>query len=192
MDDLIIINDNRPTRADAVRNRDHILQVARDLLDAQGVETVTMSAIALEAGVGKGTLYRNFPDKLSLCQALLDHDQRDLQDRTLARLRKGGAPLDDLLWFIEQTMTFIWRNLDMLGGEASELQLGHPAHYWWRQTLRGLIHQIDSTVDVDFYANVLYIMIDPRPIAFQLASQSYTLDQLSGRIRDLARRLLVS
>jgi AcrR family transcriptional regulator len=52
-------------RADAARNRDRIVEVARTLFAARGID-VPMAAIARHAGVGVATLYRRFPTKESL------------------------------------------------------------------------------------------------------------------------------
>jgi AcrR family transcriptional regulator len=57
-------------RADAVRNRERILEAARKLMAEQGAE-VEMADIAREAGVGVGTLYRRFPDKQALITELV-------------------------------------------------------------------------------------------------------------------------
>lgn len=59
-----------PPRRDAQLNRAHILKVAREAFDRDGVD-VSMDAIAKLAGVGAGTLYRNFPNKDALLSALL-------------------------------------------------------------------------------------------------------------------------
>lgn len=190
MDDLIIVSDPRPTRADAVRNRDLILCTARRMFEEQGVESVTMSAIAQEADVGKGTLYRNFPDKFSLLQELLDHDQRQLQERSLEHLRQGGQPTDNLFWFLENVLSFVWRKLDMLGGAEGWMPLDFPAHYWWRQTIRGLIRQIAPTFDAEYLADVLYLMIDPRTILYQRDARHLDSDQIAASLKEIARRLI--
>lgn len=59
-----------PPRRDAQLNRAHILAVARNAFDSEGVD-VSMDAIAKLAGVGPGTLYRNFANKDALLAALL-------------------------------------------------------------------------------------------------------------------------
>jgi AcrR family transcriptional regulator len=59
----------RPVRADARRNRDKILSVARAAF-ASTTDTVPLDAIAREAGVGIGTLYRHFPTREALVEAL--------------------------------------------------------------------------------------------------------------------------
>ncbi|QKW23912.1 TetR/AcrR family transcriptional regulator [Kitasatospora sp. NA04385] len=59
----------RPPRADARRNRERLLVVARDAFAATG-GTATLDAIAREAGVGIGTLYRHFPTREALVEAI--------------------------------------------------------------------------------------------------------------------------
>lgn len=49
----------RPPRADAQRNKTHILEVASDAFAEEGIN-VSMDSIAKRAGVGPGTLYRHF------------------------------------------------------------------------------------------------------------------------------------
>src|SRR5215218_6002755 len=58
-------------RADARRNRKRVLDAARMLLAEHGLD-VHMDRIARAAGVGVGTVYRNFPTKEDLLQALVD------------------------------------------------------------------------------------------------------------------------
>ncbi len=60
----------RPMRADAVRNRARILEAAEIVFAAEGIEA-PVDAIAEKAGVGVGTLYRHFPTKEQLCEAIL-------------------------------------------------------------------------------------------------------------------------
>jgi AcrR family transcriptional regulator len=60
----------RPMRADAQRNRTRILEAAEVVFAAEGIE-VPVDTIAEKAGVGVGTLYRHFPTKEKLCEAIL-------------------------------------------------------------------------------------------------------------------------
>ena len=59
----------RPVRADAHRNRERLLAVARRSFAAGG-DRVTLEAIARDAGVGIGTLYRHFPTREALVEAV--------------------------------------------------------------------------------------------------------------------------
>src|SRR6202020_3340591 len=67
-------------RADAARNRQRILAAAEKLFTRDGVAATSMDAIALEAGVGKGTLFPRFGDRASLALALLESSARDFQE----------------------------------------------------------------------------------------------------------------
>jgi AcrR family transcriptional regulator len=60
----------RPLRADAARNRARILEAAEAVFAAEGIEA-PVDEIAEKAGVGVGTLYRHFPTKEKLCEAIL-------------------------------------------------------------------------------------------------------------------------
>jgi AcrR family transcriptional regulator len=57
-------------RADARKNYDHLLAVARDVVAEQGVDA-SLRDVARRAGVGLGTLYRHFPTREALLEALL-------------------------------------------------------------------------------------------------------------------------
>jgi AcrR family transcriptional regulator len=57
-------------RADAKKNYDHVLEVGRDVVAEQGADA-SMRDIARRAGVGIGTLYRHFPTREALLEALL-------------------------------------------------------------------------------------------------------------------------
>ena len=73
-------------RADAKRNRDQILAAARDLMVGQGVN-VPMEEIARHAGVGVGTLYRRFPDRVALLRALSVHTVEHMTSLARSALR---------------------------------------------------------------------------------------------------------
>jgi AcrR family transcriptional regulator len=66
------------TRADAVKNREHILQVAHDEFARDGA--VSLNTIAKQAGVGPGTLYRHFPTREELILAVYNRDVARLVD----------------------------------------------------------------------------------------------------------------
>jgi AcrR family transcriptional regulator len=60
---------SRPKRADARRNYDKVLVAAREAF-AEGGESTALEEIARRAGVGIGTLYRHFPNRQALLEAL--------------------------------------------------------------------------------------------------------------------------
>src|ERR1700730_8059433 len=61
----------RPLRQDAERNRLRILQAAREVFADRGLDA-SLDQIAVHAGVGVGTVYRRFPDKDALIDALFE------------------------------------------------------------------------------------------------------------------------
>lgn len=90
---------SKPTRRDALDNRQRILAVAREALGEEGGASLT--AIAKRAGVGIGTLYRHFPTREALIVELYRHDIQHLIDLAPA-LAASRPPLEALReWFDE-------------------------------------------------------------------------------------------
>ncbi len=174
-------DNSKPARADALRNRELLLETAQRLFGECGLENVTMTAVADAAGVGKGTLYRHFKNKAELIYALLDQDMLDLQQHILRRLEQNGDPVEDLHWFLGQVARFVNRNSRLLCTVARERGiplLNAPAHLWWRQTIRGLLLRAASLPDPDYTADLLYIMLDAQTIHFQQETLGYDMPRI--------------
>ncbi|MEV7774600.1 helix-turn-helix domain-containing protein [Kitasatospora sp. NPDC086791] len=82
----------RPLRADAARNRARLLDVATEVFTTRGV-TVPTEEIARAAGVGVGTLFRHFPTKEALLEAVVVRRLETLTADT-ARLAAGHPPAE--------------------------------------------------------------------------------------------------
>jgi len=80
----------RPPRADAVRNRERVLAAARELFARDGRQ-VQMEGVARHAGVGVGTVYRHFPTK----EALVDAVATRRWDEILAYMKAVSASVSD-------------------------------------------------------------------------------------------------
>jgi AcrR family transcriptional regulator len=91
---------DRHLRADAQRNRDRILEAATTLMATQGID-VSIDAIAELAQVGVGTLYRNFPTKGALFQALLMARITPLVEQARAAANAADAG-DAFVTFVRQ------------------------------------------------------------------------------------------
>jgi AcrR family transcriptional regulator len=89
----------RPLRKDAERNRQRILDAARELFAVQGLG-VTLNDIAHFAGCGVGTVYRRFPDKEQLIDALFEERVGELVERAEVALTDPD-PWDGLVGFLE-------------------------------------------------------------------------------------------
>ncbi len=87
----------RPKRADARRNYEKVLTAAREAF-LEGGEATSLEEIARRAGVGIGTLYRHFPNRQALLEALYADEVEELS-RSAAKL-DGEDPWQALsLWF---------------------------------------------------------------------------------------------
>ncbi len=93
----------RPMRADARRNYDRLLAAAREVFVAQGGEA-SMEALAKQAGVGVGTLYRHFPKRIDLVEAVYRTDVDQLI--AAADAVQGLAPWEALVAFLEAFLSY--------------------------------------------------------------------------------------
>jgi AcrR family transcriptional regulator len=78
----------RPARADARRNREKLLTVARTAFAAASDGAVSLEAVAREAGVGIGTLYRHFPTREALVEAVYAAELDDVATSAPALLER--------------------------------------------------------------------------------------------------------
>lgn len=92
-------------RADAKKNYDHLLIVARRVIGEHGVDA-SLRDIARQANVGLGTLYRHFPTREALLEALLRSALDELSERAEA-LVGDGAPDQALVVWVREAVAFV-------------------------------------------------------------------------------------
>lgn len=101
----------RAERADAARNRRHLLATAREMLAGPcGVDGLTMDGLAERAQLGKGTVFRRFGTRAGIFQALLDDDERAFQERVMAGpppLGPGAEPVERLIAYGRARIAFM-------------------------------------------------------------------------------------
>jgi AcrR family transcriptional regulator len=93
----------RPKRADARRNYEKVLAAAREAF-AEGGESTALEEIARRAGVGIGTLYRHFPNRQALLEAVYVNEVEEVC-RTAAEL-DGAAPWEALNGWFERLISY--------------------------------------------------------------------------------------
>src|SRR5690349_10184951 len=86
-------------RADAVRNRDRLLQAARELFAERGLN-VSMDEIARHAGVGVGTAYRRFSSRADVIDALVDERVAEVEEN-IAKALEADDPWTGFAEFME-------------------------------------------------------------------------------------------
>ena len=95
----------RRPRVDAVRNRERVLEAAKTVFSAGGPEA-SLEAVARLAGVGIGTLYRHFPTREALFEAVYRREVQQLAD--LAEKLKGEQdPVEALRHWMRSNVTFV-------------------------------------------------------------------------------------
>src|SRR5918998_1467431 len=107
---LPLFGQARPERGAAAETRRKVLAAAERLFKAHGPANVSMDAVAAEAGVGKGTLFRRFGDRASLARALLSDTEAEFQERLIRGappLGPGAPPLERLTAFGRAYIQFL-------------------------------------------------------------------------------------
>lgn len=121
-------DDSRPLRADARRNRAKVLAAAREAFTAEGL-AVPLDEIARRAGVGAGTVYRHFPTKEALFEAVVSDSLESQTARGRAALAQG-EPGEALFAFLEELVAGAMVKMDLadaLIGAGVQLQPGTSA-----------------------------------------------------------------
>jgi AcrR family transcriptional regulator len=91
----------RPMRADARRNFERLVAAAREAFTEHGAEA-SLDDIARRAGVGPGTLYRHFPDRVALMEAVYRADFSRISSRAYELLAEKPPEEALELWMREQ------------------------------------------------------------------------------------------
>src|ERR1700739_1948487 len=97
------MEERRTMRADAERNRRRLLDAATEMFCERGLD-VGVAEIAQQAGVGRGTLFRNFPTKEHLIAAIVVERINESIARGRAALAADVAPGDALFALIDQAV----------------------------------------------------------------------------------------
>jgi AcrR family transcriptional regulator len=90
----------RPLRKDAERNRQRVIEAARELFALRGLEA-TLNEVAHHAGLGVGTVYRRFPRKEELLEAIFVDGIKELNALAETALRHDDS-WQGFVWFVEQ------------------------------------------------------------------------------------------
>jgi AcrR family transcriptional regulator len=186
-------------RADAARNRAHLLATARQMLAEQGADKLTMDGLAERAGLGKGTVFRRFGTRAGIFAALLDDDERAFQQQVLAGpppLGPGAAPLDRLIAYGRARTGFLIDHCDIARAALD----GHqpiPARSQSPMSLehiRILLRQIGlRDADLDMLALQLTAALDGPLLLYLSAPDLTAAPQAAERIarswQDLVQRV---
>jgi len=162
---LVSLGTPRPKRADAVRNREHLIAVARELLDERGAAGITMDGLAERAGLGKGTVFRAFGTRAGIFRALLEEDEVAFQTDVIRGdppLGPGASPVERLVAYGRARSTFLMAHLPVMQATLEPGGRVPASGVEFTQThLRLLLVQADLGItDVDNLAVQLTLALD--------------------------------
>jgi AcrR family transcriptional regulator len=192
---LPVVGQTRTTeRADAVRNRRRVLDAAKLLFDERGIAAVTLDDVVAAAGVGKGTLFRRFGDKAGLAVALLDEQERALQDRILSGpppLGPGADPIERLTAFVRTYVGYVARNTELVAmsqtaSPGARLRTG--SHQFWRQHCEFLLTSAGAA-DAGMRADIVLAALTAEQVGHWVHDQGWTPRRLANALARAAQRL---
>ena len=111
-------------RADAQRNRERLIEAAREVFREQGYDA-SLDEVAKRAGVGAGTLYRHFPSRDVLMDAIMQSWVDRVDEAAEKALAHEGSPRDVLLAWFESYAALI--SLHKGGPAKITSAMGDPA-----------------------------------------------------------------
>jgi polyketide synthase 12 len=176
-------------RADAARNRLHLLATARQMLAEQGPDRLTMDGLAEQAGLGKGTVFRRFGTRAGIFQALLDDDERAFQQQVLSGpppLGPGATPLERLVAYGRARAGFLVQRREIARAalDGSQPIPAGPRTPMSQVHIRMLLGQQSlGPVDLDMLTVQLAAALDG-PVLLYLSS-----DELTDAVGELEQRI---
>ncbi|MEC3953461.1 helix-turn-helix domain-containing protein [Nocardia sp. CDC153] len=178
-------------RADAVRNRQAILEAARKLFAEEGAEAATMDRIAAVAGVAKGTLFHRFGNRAGLLYALIAEGATGLMEA----VQSGppplgpGAPAGERLVAYFDAMTCLIAD-DIELNVAYQALPPHPRreefHRFWATHISTLLREVRPDLDAEVVGGLLLA-----PLGGELVPHLVRAGQ-KERLRESVRQLVQS
>lgn len=179
-------------RADAAKNRAKVLAAAAVLFAERDAAEVTMDDIAKVAGVGRGTLYRRYPDRASIAVALLDEHERALQEKLMRGeppLGPGAPPSEHLAAFYAEMIELLRKHGHLvLGSEVGQSRFAIGAYGFWRAHVRSLLVAAGKP-DPDALTDILLAPLAPEVFRFQTEQLGISPERIVATLRDLASSL---
>ncbi|MFJ8916042.1 TetR/AcrR family transcriptional regulator [Amycolatopsis sp. NPDC102389] len=188
---LPIAGAGTPERADAARNRQKIVHAAARLVAAKGIDGLALDEVAVEAGVGIGTVYRRFPDKGALAQALLDENEREFQEAFISGpppLGPGAPASHRLKAFMDAYVDRLETHGELLMVAETETPMARfvtGAYRLHHSHLVALISEIEPDADAHFRADALLAPLAAAQYVYQ--RRSMTPEQIKAGLSDLCR-----
>jgi AcrR family transcriptional regulator len=169
----VLVPGERRERADAARNRRAILRATEELLTRHRPGEITIDQVAATAGVGKGTVFHRFGNRMGLMIALMQERAREvgeLVEHGPPPLGPGAPPRERLLAFLTAVVEVVGRNKGLLAALGHAVTAAprspgedHPVHRVWHGHISALLTQARPDVDADVVADLLLAGLSTEP-----------------------------
>jgi AcrR family transcriptional regulator len=162
----------RKPRADAIRNRERVLEAAKAVFSAGGPEA-SLEAVARKAGVGIGTLYRHFPTREALFEAVYRREVQQLSELAEA-LKSEADPVDALRRWLRSNVEFVVTKKGMSAALALAVQSSSELTAF---SFDRLSKAVGALLDRAVAAGEIRADISPEDVLRALVGMCYLHDQ---------------
>src|SRR3569833_138003 len=162
----------RKPRADAIRNREKVLEAAKIIFSAGGPEA-SLEAVARQAGFGIGTLYRHFPTREDLFEAVYRREVEQLSELA-EQLKNASDPVDALRRWLHSGVEFVATKKGMVAALALAVQSGSELHAF---SFERLTKAIGSLLDRAAAAGAMRADVSPEDLLRAFFGMCYMHDQ---------------
>jgi AcrR family transcriptional regulator len=162
----------RRPRADAIRNRERVLEAAKAVFSAGGPDA-SLEAVAERAGVGIGTLYRHFPTREALFEAVYRREVQHLSELA-EQLKSEAAPVEALRRWLRSNVEFVATKKGMLAALALTV---HGSSELYAHTFDRLTNAVGALLDRAVAAGEIRGDISPEDLLRALVGMCYMHDQ---------------
>ena len=190
---LHLADEPAPERADAARNREVLLEAAQRLVDHCGVDGVTMDAVAHEAGVGKGTVFRRFDSREGLMAAVLNRSETAWQASIISGpppLGPGAEPLQRLLAFGRSRLDVNLRHAELIEAAGRAGIRNYAAYSFAATHVRYLLGELRVGGDVALLATALLAPLEVPILLQQTRIEGMQIDRILSGWDDLVHRVV--
>ncbi|UVJ39427.1 TetR/AcrR family transcriptional regulator [Arthrobacter sp. CJ23] len=182
-------------RSDAARNRERLLQAARELVAEYGAEALTMDALACKAGVGKGTVFRRFGNRAGLMMNLLSDAEAAFQRQFMfgpPPLGPGAPPLERLAAYGEGRIYFVLEYGELLkgAGVTPRNRFDAPPAMLAHRHVELLLREAGMDEDPWVMAMTLCSALDPERIVNDVRVHGISPKRLAASWRQLVTRIV--
>jgi AcrR family transcriptional regulator len=162
----------RRPRADAVRNRERVLEAAKIVFSAGGSDA-SLEAVAKRAGVGIGTLYRHFPTREALFEAVYRREVQQLGELAEA-LKSEPSPVEALRRWLRSNVEFVATKKGMSAALALAVQSSSELTAY---SFERLTKAVGALLDRAVAAGEIRSDISPEDLLRALVGMCYLHDQ---------------